>query len=194
MGYYAGVMVGWKKLILQAAGFGAAFAVVLAAIVGTCIWYEGRPHKEPEWNSTAIKATFKDVVITTSIPKPKLTFSYSLENTTTSDYSIDDSSKVLVMATLPEGKGLEPDATLSLVPSFYLPAKQKVVLSISKEAEYNDAYPESDRDNGDKLAAFMSRRLKELDGGFVLFDKTRRYKIILPNGWPDVNKKESAKQ
>ncbi len=33
----------------------------------------------------------------------------------------------------------------------------------------------------------MNRRLKELDG-FVLSDKTYRYKIILPNGWPDVYK------
>jgi hypothetical protein len=98
------------------------------------------------------------------------------------------------MATLPDGKGFEPDVELSLPSSFYIPAKQKVVLSVSKESEYSDAYPEQDRDNVDKLTAFMTRRLKELDG-FVLFDKTRRYKIILPkNGWPYVNKTESAKQ
>jgi hypothetical protein len=54
-------------------------------------------------------------------------------------------------------------------------------------------YPEREKDNGEKLAAFMDRRLKELDG-FVLFDKTRRYKIILLNGWPDASKKEPAKQ
>lgn len=186
-------MAGWQKLVLRAAGFGGGFAVALAVIVGGWVWHQGRPQKEPEWNSSAIRATFKDVVITTSTPKPRLTFSYSLENTTSFDYSIDDKSQVLVMATLPEAKGFEPDVTLSVPSTFYLPARQKVVLAVSKESEYNAAYPEQDRDNADKLAAFMTRRLKELDG-FVLFDKTRRYKIILPNGWPDAKKKESAKQ
>ena len=66
------------------------------------------------------------------------------------------------------------------------------MLVVSKESEYNDVYPERDRDDSEKLAAFMTRRLKELDG-FVLFDKTHRYKIVLPNGWPDFKKKESAK-
>ena len=75
----------------------------------------------------------------------------------------------------------------------YVPAKQKVVLSVSKEGEYSDAYPEREKHNTEKLAPYMNHRLKELDG-FVVFDKTRRYKIVLPNGWPDVNKKEPTKQ
>jgi hypothetical protein len=73
-------MTGWKKLVLLAAGFGGGFAVVMAAIVGGWVWYQGRPQKQPEWNSAAIRATFKGVGITTSTPKPRLTFSYSLEN------------------------------------------------------------------------------------------------------------------
>ena len=97
-----------------------------------------------------------------------------------------------VMATLPDGKGFEPDEALSIPPSVYIPARQKVVLAISKEVEYNESYPEKDRDDAKKLGPFMNRRLKELDG-FVLFDKNRRYKIVLPNGWPDV-KKVSPKQ
>lgn len=133
------------------------------------------------------------MAFTTSVPRPRLTFSYSLENRTDSDYSIGDRSQVLVMAILPEGKGFQMDEALSLPSSFYLPAKQKVVLSISKESEYNDTYPPRDQADEDKLSAFMTRRIKELDG-FVLFDKTRRYKIILPNGWPDVNKTVSPKQ
>jgi hypothetical protein len=185
-------MTGWKKLVLMAAGFGGGFAVVMASIVGIWVWYQGRPQKQPEWNSTAIRATFKDVVITTSKPKARLKFSYSLDNTTHSDYSIDDKSQVLIMATLPDGKGFEPDEAISLPSSFYVPATQKVVLTVSKECEYTDEYPEWDRGDLEKLGAFMTRRLKELDG-FVVFDKTRRYKIILPNGWPDVNKRESAK-
>jgi hypothetical protein len=186
-------MIGWKKIVLQAAGFGAAFAVTVCLIVGGWLWYESHPH-EAKWNSSAIKATFKEVGITTSVPRLKLTFSYVLENTTDADYSIEnDKSKVLVMATLPDGKGFEQDEALSLTPT-EIPARQKVAVSLSKGADYNDAYPERDREDGKKLAAFMSRRLKELDG-FVLFDKTHRYKIILPSGWADVNKQApSAEQ
>lgn len=180
--YHVRLMIGWKKLAVTAAGFGCSFAVVFAAILGGWIWYQERSQREHEWNTTAIKATFKDVMIITSVPKPKLTFSYSLENTTDFDYSIDDKSRVLVMVTLPEGKGFEPDEALSLPSSLYIPAKQKVVLTLTKESEYNNAYPEQDRDNGAKLAAFMDRRLKEIDG-FVLFDKMRRYEVTLPNGW-----------
>jgi hypothetical protein len=180
-------MVGWKRVLLIGAGFGAGFAITLAAIVGAFVWYQSRPAKEPDWNTRAIKATFKDIGITTSVAKPKFTFSYSLENTTSLDYSVDATSQVTLMATLPDGKGFEPDEALSLPPSVYIPAKQKVVVSISKEAEYNDSYPARDRDDGEKLAIFMNRRLKELDG-FVLFDKAHRYKIIFPNGWPDTKK------
>lgn len=82
-------MPGWQKLVLRAASFGAAFAVVSCLIVGSWLWYESHPH-EPKWNSTAIRATFKQVGITTAVPRPKLTFSYVLENTTDTDYSIEN--------------------------------------------------------------------------------------------------------
>jgi hypothetical protein len=187
---YFHFMTGWKKVVLQGAGFGVAFALVVCLILGGWLWYDSLPHA-PKWNSTAIRATFKEVGVTTSAPRPKLTFSYVLENTTDADYSIpNDKSTVLVMATLPEGKGLEADEALSLTPC-EIPARQKVVFSLSKEAEYTDAYLEADKDNAEKLAPFWSRRLKELDG-FVLFDKAHRYEIILPNGWPDV-KQQHAK-
>jgi hypothetical protein len=65
-------MVVWKKFVLMAAGFGGGFAVVMGAIVGSWVWYQARPQKEREWNTTAIKATFKDVVITTIDAKAEI--------------------------------------------------------------------------------------------------------------------------
>jgi hypothetical protein len=76
-------MTGWKKAVLQAAVFGAAFAVVLCLIVGAWTWYLA--HRS--WNSTAIQATFKDLTLTT-FPlhqSVKEDFSYVLENTTNAD-------------------------------------------------------------------------------------------------------------
>ena len=175
-------MIGWKKIALQAAAFGVAFAVVLCIVAGAWIWYANSPRYQAAWNSTAIRATFKDITVSTSPQQPaKEKFSYVLENTTDADYSLDPST-VLVMAALPDGKGLEQDHAFSLISS-EIPAKQKVVVSISRDMDY-----QGDKDDMAKLSAFMNRRLKELDG-FVLFDKVHRYKIILPNGWPDVPKR-----
>jgi len=56
-------------------------------------------------------------------------------------------------------------------------------VSISRDFDY-----QGDPNDLDKLSEVTNRHLKEIDG-FVLFDKVHRYKIILPNGWPDVKKK-----
>lgn len=173
-------MVGWKKTVSQAAAFGAAFALVLCIVGGAWIWYAKSPHPTA-WNSAAIRATFKDLTLSTSQQPPKEHFSYLLENTTDVDYALDPST-VLVMAALPDGKGLEQDDTLSLS-AREIPARQKVVVSISRDMDY-----QGDPNDNDKLSEVTTRQLKKIDG-FVLFDKVHRYKIILPNGWPDVKKK-----
>jgi hypothetical protein len=45
-------MTGWKKAVLQAAVFGAAFAVVLCLIVGAWTWYFRAPLMEQYSNSS----------------------------------------------------------------------------------------------------------------------------------------------
>jgi hypothetical protein len=169
-------MTGWKKAVLQAAVFGAAFAAVLCLIVGAWTWYFA--HRS--WNGTAIQATYKDLTLTTfpSHQSMKEDFSYVLENTTNADYSLN-SSTVVLMTTLPDGKGLEQrhDFTFS---STEIPAKQKVVLTISQDLDF-----QGDQNDLAAISAFTNRKLKHLDG-FVLFDEAHRYKIILPNGWPNL--------
>ena len=156
---------------------------MLVALIAAYGWYDSRPHSEPNWNTTAIKATFGSVGISTSTPKPYMDFSYNLENTTSSDYTIGVNT--VLMAIRPGTQALSYDGTLSLAQTeLYIPAKQKVEIKLTKACEYNESYSVEQKDNPDKITAFFSRRLKELDG-FVLFDKNRRYKIILPNGWPD---------
>jgi hypothetical protein len=182
MDYHCWRMVNWKRSLLIGVGFGAGFALVLVALIAAYVWYDGRPHSEPAWNTTAMKATFSNVQIVTSTPKPYLTFWYNVENTTSSDYII--TSNTVLMAIRPSTHTLASDATLSLAETeVYIPAKQKVEIKINKACEYNESYAVEQKDNPDKINPFFNRRLKELDG-FVLFDKNRRYKIILPNGWP----------
>jgi hypothetical protein len=105
-------------------------------------------------------------------------FFLSIEKPTDADYSLDPST-VSVMKLLPGGEGLEQDDSLSLS-AREIPAKQKVVVSISGDMDY-----QGDRNDSAKLSEAFELQLKELDG-FVLFDKAHRYKIVLPNGWPNV--------
>ncbi len=125
-------MSGWKKLVLIAAGAGGGFAIVLFGLVGSWLWYSNRPVKERDWNTGSIKATFTKVVLATSTPKPKMEFSYSLENATASDYSLDKTS-ISMMTTLPDNQGFLPDDTVTLPEVLYVPAKQKVVMTVTKE-------------------------------------------------------------
>lgn len=58
-------------------------------------------------------------------------------------------------------------------------AGQKVIVTFQLTYDYNDSYPKNDRDNLDKFAKFMNRRLKDLDG-FVVLDRENRYQITFP--------------
>jgi len=49
----------WKKLVLLASAFGGGFAVVMASMVGVWVWYQARPQKQPDWNSTATKSSLQ---------------------------------------------------------------------------------------------------------------------------------------
>jgi hypothetical protein len=79
------------------------------------------------------------------------------------------------------GKGLWPKLCAFAACISIHPVKTERGAFSFQGNEYNDAYPERDWDNDEKLAAFLNRRVKELDG-FVLFDKTTRCEIVLPNG------------
>jgi hypothetical protein len=47
-------MENWKRILLRSAGCGGGFAVVLSAILGTALWWSGRPAKPKPWNTQAI--------------------------------------------------------------------------------------------------------------------------------------------
>src|SRR5437016_2221674 len=86
-------MVGWKKIVLMAAGFGGGFAVAMAAIVGGWVWYQGRPAKPKPWDAKAIVATFDYPDTESGDPEgpngfrpDTIVLYYTLENTTDIDY------------------------------------------------------------------------------------------------------------
>jgi hypothetical protein len=178
-------MAGWKRLVLVAAGFGGGFAVITALILGAWGWGRNHLHKEPDWNTTAIKATLKSVTLDPSDRHLRFEFSYQLQNATDADYSFEENSPVIVMTklvlnTTTGETTLQPDSRVTLPSSFYIPAKQDVMLTVFDEAQYDDTFTERDMKNSEKSRLFFARKLKDMQG-FVIFDRARRYKIILPN-------------
>jgi hypothetical protein len=86
-------------------GFGAGFAIVVCAAVGTWIWYDSKPKPPKPWNSSALKATdppffsaFSVVGKTGSPDTSSVKFGYTIQNNTDSDYEMEkgDQLKVLV--------------------------------------------------------------------------------------------------
>jgi hypothetical protein len=68
-------------------------------------------------------------------------------------------------------------------------AGQKISTLFQITYDYSESFPQKERDNLDKLAKFMNRRFREIDG-FVVLDKKNRYEVIFPKGWKDADEKK----
>jgi hypothetical protein len=73
---------------------GVGVAAVLATIAGILIWYQSRPSPARAWNTKALTATFDEVRVEGE--KNYLTFYYSVENNTDTDYKLDEYSDIHV--------------------------------------------------------------------------------------------------
>jgi len=173
----------WKRLLLRGIGAGAGFAITLSAIVGIWLWYSNRPKPEMPWNTSAIKATSTRLLY--SIEQDKLVgdFRYSLENTTKRDYRLPANADLMVR--LAQDMSYRNASNMSFERDLYIPAGQKVNISITLPVMYSDFNFSREKANDEKqLSVFVDRRLAEIDG-FALFDPTNRYKVDFPNGWPE---------
>ncbi len=173
----------WQRLLLKAAGFGAGFAALLVGTFAIWFFVESLPKTPKPWNRDVIKVTYVDLSVKTG-ERPVATFRYTIENTTPSDYYLPTDAKSAFVL-LPKGKGLSQEEDLTWDKGAYVPAGQKVAFSFQITYDYDDSYPEADRDNLHKLATFMNRKLEELDG-FAVLDRTNRYQISFPKGWQNL--------
>jgi hypothetical protein len=177
----------WLKIFLRASGFGAGAVVAAVLAIGAWFYITSILDKAKPWDRETISAMFADLYVT---PGDQIvtTFRYTVENKTKKDYNFPEDPKSAFVI-LPEGKGLSQEENISWSHGAYLPSGQKMALSFQLTYEYNESYPKKDRDNSDKLARFMDRRLKEVDG-FVILDKAKRYEIIFPKGWNATDEKK----
>ena len=97
-------MTQWKRLFLQAAGFGAGAVLALSLIVGAVVWKRSRPQS---WNDRAFTATFDTMGFTTQPQKDSylVWFKYDIQNNTDSTYRLNPEALVLI--------GRSPNGSLS---------------------------------------------------------------------------------
>jgi hypothetical protein len=176
-----------KTLLLKSAGFGAGFALAISAIIGIAIYVTSLPKSERKWDDNAVTASFSEVTFNTG-EAPTVNLSFTLNNTTGRDYSVPNDKDSIFME-LPDTKALyqynnSPDPflqTVSIDPTF-IPSNQRALVTLHLIYSYNDFYPKADKENTEKMAKYIAKRLERIDG-FQLFDKANRYEIIFPNGW-----------
>jgi hypothetical protein len=177
----------WKTVLLKSIGVGAGFVGMLSVIAGGVVWYSHRPRPEKPWNEFAIKASSTETVFSLESDRAVGDFRYTLQNTTDRDYKLPADAKVMLRLAQDMSYRDVPDMTWDQ--NLYIPAGQKVNVSIKLPIMYSDYnFSKAKADDEKQLAPFLDRRLAEIDG-FVLFDRTNRYKVDLPNGWPEAGKR-----
>lgn len=102
----------WKRVVIVSVSASAGFALMLALIVGGVLWYNSHPRPPKPWNTSAIKATYD--TLTAEGDDGHLVFYYVLENTTDSDYRLEESSAATIMGRLKEENSLSAPAVKEL--------------------------------------------------------------------------------
>src|ERR1035441_9449765 len=114
----------WKKILLRSAGFGAGFALTLCIVGGGFIWYSERPRPPKPWNRNAITASGAPAFGVSSDGK-HIEFSYSLLNTTNTDYKVDLDTQIKLMMKSQDGTFSLPlsTETASVTLPVFIPAE-----------------------------------------------------------------------
>lgn len=173
----------WKITTLRFAAFGAGFAMMLSVIAGGVVLYNRVLKPEKPWNQNAIRAIATGSVYSVESDRLVGDFRYSLQNTTDKDYKPPSDSRLMLR--LAQDMSYRDAPNMTWEHNLYIPAGQKVNVSIMLPIMYSDFNFSQQKANDEKqLSAFVDRRLAELDG-FVLFDAANRYKVDFPNGWPE---------
>jgi hypothetical protein len=177
----------WKRLLLRSAGFGAGFALMLCAVAGSWLWYNGRPKPPKPWNKQAITAEYD--IVRPEGDKDNLAFHYILQNNTDSDYRVDSDAGIDISAKLKHEKGFSAFAPRYVTTEYpiFVPAKSRVRISLSIPYPYPIKEKDKPTTNERKqyttdVAKYVTDEMGNADG-FVLFDMSNRYEIDFPNGW-----------
>jgi hypothetical protein len=154
--------------------------------VAVCIygWLQSHPKPLKAWDTKSITATFDSVL--TEGDQNTWVFYYSLSNNTDRDYRLDATSATF-MSTI-RGNTLSntsPDFE-TFDTSLYIPSNHRLRFAVHVKFPYGLKDPiEDDAAHATwkkQLLEFVKKEAPNLNG-WVLFDRTNRYEIVLPRGW-----------
>jgi hypothetical protein len=192
----------WKKILLRSLGFGAGFALMLCAVVGTWVWYQQRPKPPTPWNKQAIAAEYVSV---DTDKDNYLSFNYTLQNNSDEDFRLDSDLGVDLAAKLQKQKefGQFSQKYLTLEYPVFIPAKSRVRLALHLKQKYSPQPPQIDPATGERIdkpkspdereqlakevAKYVTATWPNLNG-FVLFATIGRFEIDFPSGWEKAEK------
>ena len=165
---------------------GAGFALAMAAIFFSYLWYQARPKPQRPWDTKAIQASFDTVDVTGD--DNHIVFYYILENTTDVDYRVDSSDGVSLTAKLESQHSLSSfDGYEKIHFPIFIPAKQRMRFAVEIPYPYPEKLagnaPKEDRHKWrEKLVEFLKSEMSNLNG-FVLFDANNRCQVNFPRPW-----------
>lgn len=176
----------WKRIAIRFFSFGFGAAAFFGLVIAGYFVY--RHHEEVKPWTSPMRATFTG----SEIKQPKdavvLQIDYAIENPTIKDYQVPFGSSIMLV--LPDGNGYRTgeQANVTFEPLPFIPTKQKVNVTITRTFKSEDyTLPSQELP---KLAAFVNKRMMEMDG-FSVFDRENRIRIDFPNAWkdwPDIKK------
>lgn len=177
-------MLGKNLIIILAATLSGAALVIIFFLVGLDL-NTSRGRESQGWKLSAIKASYvRSELRQIDAGHAVLLFTYDLENDTDVDYRLSEhgpAGDVIIMSRLKSDGSLSQDDPMRLAHPVYLPARQRVRVSI--EVSHALQWPEAgDAALDDKLKDFVKQRLSNV-AGFVLFDEPDRCQVELPSAW-----------
>lgn len=174
----------WQRIALKWFAGGIGFAVCTAVIVGMIAWRASRPEPPTPWNKTALMPRGPARFSATSDSK-RISFWYSLENTTNKDYEVTSNYLIKVCLRGNDGAISQPLPTEDLPSSIFIPAKEKGMFTFSvrltgiPERKLN----EPEETYHDRLGGYVDGQFSRVSG-FVLFDDVAHYEVDLPRWLP----------
>jgi hypothetical protein len=174
----------WKRIFLRCAGFGAGFALILAAIVAVALWYESRPKPPKPWDTGTIKAEYDG---NTDEHADDIGFRYFLKNNGLEDYRVSDATLVQLSIRIEKGELTPFNRLVSIETPIFVPAGQKTLVFIKMKTGTRFEHSLPDHPSDADVEQYRKAILDYLNGtqitGFALFDEVHRIEIDFPSGW-----------
>lgn len=165
-----------NTFLKSAVGLGLALCIV----VGALLWFVPRPKNTKVWNEKALLVhdapgiDFSEETATISLV-------YHIENTTDSDYSIESTQHVKILAVLGDGSLAGPIADKAILRTpIFLPAHHLGTIAL-----HLIAFRRPEQNQGESAEAYRKRLRQSMNEqmgnihGFIIFDDLNRYQVNL---------------